>query len=635
MKKLTCSEVFAKLLAAADALRGTVRDPFDLLAGLVILKRAHDQPGFLRTPHPSPWVSLISGDRSRLGSGVTEAFRELGEMNKKVFKGALQFIDGNRVSDPELWGAVQILDGVSLADEALEFTDTLGKAFEMYLVRYAELQGKRGSGFYTPPSVSELMVRLVEPVAGHSLHDPFAGAGGMLIYAREFVEEREGSGASLRLFGQEVNQSVCARARLNLLLHGIADAELRHGDSLTDPAFLVDGRQQEFDRVLCNPPFSVRYDEKSINLRERMKYGWASPAHADLMNIQHAMASLRPTGRGAVVAPHGVLFRGGADGAIRRGIVESERLVAVIGIGANVFYGTSVPACVLVFDGEDRGGRPPGDGVLFINAEREIVSGRTQNRLEPQNIEMIVDVFRSRAELSGFSRFVSLEEIAANDHILSIRMYVDSQISSAPLPDVRAMLSGGVPKSEVQADAERFHDHGIDVEDLFREKDVRYYDFLEEGWEFTAARLPELGSMRKNAVLQQCSLWWESSTPRLASLRAAGKLLAERDRLTVDFTAALRPVGLLDQYRLAGVFASWWASHKDDLRRPERPIEALGDSLCAALAQRVAAELQQLVTLYRSWGERYGTSLADLDNMRAMGAVVLARRLGDLGFRSS
>jgi type I restriction enzyme M protein len=384
--------------------------------------------------------------------------------------------------------------------------------------------------------------------------------------------------------------------------------------------------------VLCKPPFSGKYDERAVGYPERMRYGWASPAHADLMNIQHVMASLRPTGRGAVVAPHGVLFRGGAEAAIRRGIIESGRLVAVIGIGANVFYGTSLPACVLVLDGEECGGRPPRDGVLFVNAEREIVSGRTQNRLEPQNIEKIVDVFRERADLPGFSRVVPLEEIVANDHILSVRRYVDSRTLSPSLPDVTAVLSGGVPKNEIHAEAARFLAYGIEIEDLFQEKDARYYNFLEEGWELTAARIPELGSVRKEDLFRRCSLWWESAAPRLTVLKAHGELLRERQSLIADFTKALCPVGVLDRYRLAGVFAHWWSGHKDDLRRPGFPVEALGDGLSAALAQLADAELQRLVALYESWGERYGTSLADLDTLRAAGAAALKHRLSDLGF---
>ncbi|MEU1882947.1 N-6 DNA methylase [Streptosporangium sp. NPDC020072] len=614
----------------ADILHGTAREPFDFVAGLLVLKRACDQPGFLQIPDLNPWPSLTSS--KDLGLKVSKAFYMLEEMNKEIFQNSLQSIDCSRIGDSALRKAIQELDELSFADEALEFPDTLGTAFDAYLGRYAERHSKGSSAFYTPPSVVELMVRLVEPDEGDSIHDPFAGAGSMLIRAHKFAEEKKSSKTNLRLFGQDSNYSACALARLNLLLHGITDAEIRQGDSLTSPAFIIDGRPQEFDRVLCNPPFSMKYDVESIPYRERMKFGYSTPAHADFMNIQHAMASLRPTGRGAVVAPHGVLFRTGADAAIRRGIIESGRLIAVIGIGANVFYGTALPACILVFSGEGHSRKFTNNDVLFINAEREIVSGRTQNRLEPQNIEMIISLFQERRDIPGFSQLASLDEIAANDYSLSIRRYVDSQTSSSPLLDANALLFGGIPKSEVKSFAPRFLIYGIDFENLFCEKDERYYDFLEEGWEKTAARIFWLGSSRKEALLRECSLWWESIIPRLTSLKSAGKLLRERQSLIADFTATLAPVGVVDRYRLAGVFASWWSIHKDDLRRAEFQADDLGKDLRAALEQRASMELQQLVNLYRSWGERYGTSLADLDSLRETGRVALARRLKSLGF---
>ena len=630
MTKLTSLTLSTRIFAAADALHGAAREPFDLIAGLLVLKRACDQPGFLQIPDPNPWPSLISS--KNLGLNVSKAFYMLEEMNKDIFQNSLQSIDCNRIGDSALRRAIQELDEISLADEALEFPDTLGDAFDAYLGRYAERHGKGNSAFYTPPSVVELMVRLVEPDEGDSIHDPFAGAGSMLIHAHKFVEEKKSGTANLSLFGQDSNYSACALARLNLFLHGITGAEVRQGDSLINPAFIIGGRLQEFDRVLCNPPFSMKYDVESISYRERMKFGYSTPAHADLMNIQHAMASLRPTGRGAVVAPHGVLFRTGADAVIRRGIIESGRLIAVIGIGANVFYGTALPACILVFDGEGRNGRLISNDVLFINAEREIVSGRTQNRLEPQNIEMIISVFQERRDIPGFSKLVSLDEIAANDYSLSIRRYVDSQTSPSPLLDVNALLFGGIPKREVKPSAPRFLIYGIDFEDLFCEKDARYYSFPEEGWEETAARIFELGSARKEILLRECSLWWESIMPRLTSLKSSGKLLSERRSLTADFAATLASVGVVDRYRLASVFASWWSVHKDDLRRAEFQPDDLGKDLSAALEKQVAMELQQLVNLYRSWGERYGTSLTDLDSLREAGRVVLEHRLKSLGF---
>ena len=251
-------------------------------------------------------------------------------------------------------------------------------------------------------------------------------------------------------------------ARLNLLLNGVTDGSILCGDTLERPMHtLADGHLRLFDRVLTNPPFSMSYDKKELKYPERMKYGWTSK-QADLMNVQHVLAVLRPEGVGAIVTPHGVLFRGGAEAEIRQGILEDGRIEAVIGIGANVFYGTAIPACILVLRGENGLPEDRRGSVLFINAEREVASGRTQNRLEPAHVEKIVRTFRGWSEIPGFSRVVSLHEIAQNEFNLNIRRYVDaSPPVEAPL-DVRGALFGGVPRREVQAEVPRFRAFGID-----------------------------------------------------------------------------------------------------------------------------------------------------------------------------
>src|SRR5205814_2614449 len=193
---------------------------------------------------------------------------------------------------------------------------------------------------------------------------------------------------------------------------------------------------------------------KGVNHPERMRYGWtAGRGKADLMYVQHVLATLQPDGVGAVVTPHGVLFRGGVEADIRRGIVEDGRLEAVIGIGPNVFRGTAIPACILVLRGTNGPPAARRGNVLFINAEREVVTGRTQNRLEPQHVEKIVGTFRTAAEIPGFSRMVPISELAENDFNLNIRRYVDAGPAAEPAPDVRAAIFGCVPTGEIEAEA--------------------------------------------------------------------------------------------------------------------------------------------------------------------------------------
>jgi type I restriction enzyme M protein len=292
------------------------------------------------------------------------------------------------------------------------------------------------------------------------------------VRASDYVREHGSGQAGVSLHGQELNLSTWAVARLNLLLHNAAGSSLPYGDALADPLHITaDGGDMLFDRALTHPPFSMKYDRAKVRVPERMQYGWASEhGRADLMCVQHVLAMLRPDGVGAVLTPMGVLFRGGAEAEIRRGIIEDGRLEAVIGLGPNLLHGTSIPACILVLRGTD--GLPEGrrQEVLFINAERELAKGRPQNRLDPEHAEKIVGVFRDWAGIPGFSRAVQADEIAGNGFNLNVRRYVDSELPAELPLDAHAVLSGGVPAREIEAEAGRFQAFGIDLADLFRPK---------------------------------------------------------------------------------------------------------------------------------------------------------------------
>jgi type I restriction enzyme M protein len=632
---------------------------------MLLLKRASDQPGILQVPERAHWSRIVGHKGKALGHVLNEALWELELNNREGLEGVFEALDfDRRLGRAELSALVDQFDHIPLSDDDLEFGDEVGRAYDMILSEFADSAGKRGGDFFTPRSVVQLMVRLVRPQEGQSIYDPFAGSGGMLIQARQYIDEHGGEGADLALFGQEVNSGTWSTARLNLLLHGITDSSVLCGDTLADPLHsLEDGRLRSFDCVLTNPPFSMNYSEKEVRHPERMKYGWTpgQGKKADLMNVQHVLATLRPDGIGAVVTPHGVLFRGGAEAEIRRGIVEDARLEAVIGIGPNVFHGTAIPACILVLRGTN--GTPADDQrgqVLFINAEREVVTGRSQNRLEPHNVEKIVGAFREWADIPGFSRVVSLDEIAENDFNLNIRRYVDAGPSAEPPLDVRAALSGGVPRSEVDAEAGKFHVFGIGLANLFTAQDSDYLDFLSEGCEATAARIPDLAAVRERDFIDHCRAWWKGMESRIADLAGTGKLLMLRPRLMASFREELLAEGILDRYQLAGGFAAWWSDRHDDLRSLddrgfsgvidrwaaadgqrsylpetlayERVLDVLGDDLRTRMERLVAAERQGLVDIYRSWGDRYATSLTDLERQSEDAAARLRARLKELGY---
>ncbi|WP_405012214.1 N-6 DNA methylase [Kitasatospora sp. NBC_01539] len=666
MALMTVTRLTQELIGAADILRRRVdvSEYVDIVSGILLLKRVSDQPGILHVSDRACWQHIIHYGTKAPGHALNEALWELERDNPDALGGVFETVDfDRRLGRAELKALIDHFDRIPLGDDDLEFSDVVGRAYDEVLGWFADQAGKKGTEFYTPRSVVRLMVEMARPKEGMSVYDPFLGSGGMLIQAKEYVEEHDGDSADLSLFGQEVNVATWSTARLNLLLHGIADASVLRGDTLAEPLHILGNEQlRHFDRVLANPPFSMNYIKKDVHHPERMKYGWTPEQgkKSDLMTVQHVLSVLRPDGMGAVVTPYGVLFRGGAEAEIRRGIVDDGRLEAVIGIGPNVFYGTSIPACILVLRGDGETPADERDNVLFINAEREVVTGRTQNRLEPQNVEKIVGAFRERADIPGFSRAVTRHEIADNDFNLSIRRYVDATPPAAPMLDVRAALFGGVPRQEVEEEGHRFSAFGIAPADLFVQKDLDYFSFPADGYEAAAERIHDLAAPSEQRFVGHCHWWWEEAGARIADLAGTRRLFMLRSRLMASFRERLLPLEILDQYQLTGIFAAWWAGRQDDLRSldhrgflgvidrwavadggasdftdalaREQVLEVLGEDLRSRVEQLVAAERQGLVDLYRSWGDRYATSLVDLERQNEAAAARLRFRLRELGY---
>jgi len=259
----------------------------------------------------------------------------------------------------------------------------------------------------------------------------------MLILSTEHVREHGGNPKNLALYGQEDNGGVWSISKM--ILHGIADADLRNGDTLGDPLHVQGGELMRFDRVITNPPFSQNYALDSLPRQGRFPYGFCPEGgkKADLMFVQHMVSVLRQGGMVCTVMPHGVLFRGGAERDIRRGLIQDDLLDAVIGLAPNLFYGTGIPACVLVL--RAKGSRPAARAgtVLFINADAELRAGRAQNYLEPEHIEKIVNAYERYTDIPGFAAVVSHADLARNDYNLNIRRYADNAPPLEP-NDVRA-----------------------------------------------------------------------------------------------------------------------------------------------------------------------------------------------------
>ena len=310
--------------------------------------------------------------------------------------------------------------------------NVLGDAYEYLIHQFADDAGKKGGEFYTPRSVVRLIVELLAPQEGMRICDPTAGSGGMLIYTAQYVEEHGGDLRNLVLDGQERNRGTLAIGKLNLLLHGLRSARLEEGDVIADPRLQDEaGRLMAYDRVIANPPFSLKnwgHDFAPNDPHHRFDRYDAIPPRTrdDLGFLLHMLAVTNAQGMVGVVMPHGVLFRGGAEGNIRRGIVESDLFVAVIGLAPNLFYGASIPVAICVLHKAKPSKRR--GKLLFVDAAQEgyFRQGKAQNFLDPEHIEKIVAAYRGFEDVERFAHVADLAEIEANDFNLNISRYVDT-----------------------------------------------------------------------------------------------------------------------------------------------------------------------------------------------------------------
>lgn len=398
-------------------------------------------------PARARWSSLAAVTEGR-GNALNIACAKLEEENTRL-EGVLARIDFNseqrlgdaRHRDNLLARLLNHFSELDLRNANLDRPDTLGDAYLYLIEQFADDAGKKGGEFYTPRTVVQLMVNLLDPREGMRVLDPTCGSGGMLLECAEHVRAAGGDPRNLTLCGQEKNLGTWAIAKMNLLLHGLPDADIQKGDTLRDPKHVRNGALLPFDRVIANPPFSLKewgWEELASDRYGRFVPERAPRTKADFAFIQHMLAATREDGgRLAVVMPHGVLFRGGAEERIRRHLVEADLVEAVIGLPANLFYGTGIPACILVL----RRGKPAArrDKILFVHAAGDFEAGKRQNRLRPQDIARATRVFETFTDEERYARVVTRDEIRTNEFNLNITRYVDTAPPEEPV-DLAAEL---------------------------------------------------------------------------------------------------------------------------------------------------------------------------------------------------
>jgi len=306
--------------------------------------------------------------------------------------------------------------------------DVLGGAYEYLLKRFSDGSGTRAGQFFTPREVVELIIELLDPKNHESVYDPTCGSGGMLIAAANFLKTHGGRGYTLSLNGQEAVTDTAGVARMNLFMHNLTEFKVEVGDTLRDPRFKKpDGSVKQFDVIVANPPYSLKW--KPWTNDPRAIGGVAPQSSADWAFVQHMIASMDPKkGRAGVVLPHGVLFRGGQEAAIRRRVLDDGLLEAVIGLPSNLFYNTTIPTCILVFRSSGTKTPERQRGVLFIDASTRFTKAKNRHLLTDADITDIVTAYHSGSDGDGeaglSARFVPTTEIAANGFDLNIGRYI-------------------------------------------------------------------------------------------------------------------------------------------------------------------------------------------------------------------
>lgn len=397
---------------------------------------------------------------TNVGLAIESALRGIEQANQEALYGIFgdaQWSNKNRLPDSLLIDLIEHFSQYTLGNQNVD-VDMLGRAYEYLIKHFADLTNKKAGEFYTPRSVVHLLGLMLDPHEGETIYDPACGTGGMLLECVDHLKQNNEDYRTLKLFGQEKNLTSSSIARMNMFLHGIEDFEVVRGDTLRAPAYFEADGLQTFDCVIANPPFSLKEwgaENWANDPYGRNIAGVPPKGNGDMAWVQHMIKSMNSTGRMTVVLPHGALFRKAAEGKIRKALIQQDLLEAVIGLGPNIFYGTSLAACVLVFKQNKEAEKK--NKVLFIDASEKIRVGRAQNFLEPSHVQQIYQWYQNYEDVENYVKLVELSELEENDFNLNIPLYVEKIIEDN-LPSVE----------EAMADLKQAWQESLDAEERFK-----------------------------------------------------------------------------------------------------------------------------------------------------------------------
>lgn len=368
-------------------------------------------------------------NRENIGEIINSALERIEEDNKGKLEGVFRNIDFNSEAQfgrtKEKNAMLKHLledfnsEDLDLRPSKLAGNDVIGDSYEYLIAHFAGDAGKKGGEFFTPAEVSTLLAKLAGAKEGDRIYDPTCGSGSLLIKASKEVGSK-----NFQIYGQERNGQTQSLSKMNMFLHDINDAKIQWGDTIRNPLLLENDKLMKFDVVLANPPFSLDKwgeEEAKSDKYGRFIYGIPPKSKGDYAFVQHMIASMNSEGTVAVVLPHGVLFRGASEGKIREGLIKENLLDAVIGLPANLFFGTNIPACILIF----KNNRKDKD-IIFIDASNEFAKEKNQNVLRDEDIKKIISTYKERKEVEKYSHIAQIEEIEENGFNLNIPRYVDT-----------------------------------------------------------------------------------------------------------------------------------------------------------------------------------------------------------------
>ncbi|RTV13069.1 type I restriction-modification system subunit M [Pseudomonas aeruginosa] len=586
------SELYSSLWKSCDELRGGMDASQYKDYVLVLLfvkyvsdKYAGDPNSLIEVPEGGSFADMVAlkGDKE-IGDKINQIIARLAEANNLT--GVIDVADfndqeklgkGKEMVD-RLSNLVSIFNtpGLDFRSNRAQGDDILGDAYEYLMRHFATESGKSKGQFYTPAEVSRIMAQVIG-LAGatdskQSIYDPTCGSGSLLLKAHD--EAKSATGLDLAIYGQEMDNATSALAKMNMILHDCPTAEIWKDNTLSAPHFKDPmGNLKLFDFIVANPPFSTKAWSNGFNPAEdeynRFSYGIPPEKNGDYAFLLHILSSLKSTGKAAVILPHGVLFRGGAEAAIRKRILQQGYIKGIIGLPANLFYGTGIPACIIVLDKEGSAGRK---GLFLIDASKGFIKDGNKNRLREQDIHRIVDTFTLQREVEKYSRLVPLAEIEAKDFNLNIPRYIDTS-EAEDLQDIHAHLHGGIPARDTDALHAYWDVMPSLREALFSprpsagEEKGKYLDLKVAISDIkpTIFGHPEFDAFRQT-VAGLFDAWRAEHRPRLAGIAIGDQPKTLLKTLAEDLLQRFKAAPLLDAYDVYQHLQDYWyATLQDDV----------------------------------------------------------------------